>query len=128
MLGEMGRRSKPAAVVFLFALLAQPVAVLADCAAMPEQQCPSPAAQEMHCPPASRVEAQQRAACCDLQSAPAEAPKAPAAVVFSAEAMPLEALGLEVVAIPSLQGWTYHDPPTLLDTSQAQARLCVFLI
>jgi hypothetical protein len=124
----MGQRSRPVAVVLLFALLAPPAAILADCAAMPAKHCPSPAAQEMHCPPASQVEAQQRSTCCELQSAPAEPPKAPAAVVLSAVAIPLEAPGLTVAAISALQGWAYHDPPQLLDASPAQALLCVFLI
>lgn len=124
----MGRRSKLVAVAFLLALLAQPAAVVADCAAMPPKQCLSPAAQKMHCPPASQLEAQPRSTCCNMQSAPAELPKAPAAVVLSAVAIPLEAPGLTVAAILSLHGWAYHDPPRLLDTSPAQAQLCVFLI
>jgi len=127
-LTEMRKRSRLAAVALVLALLGQPVAVVADCVSMPAKACTSPAAQEMHCPPASQVEAQQRSTCCELQSAPAEPPKAPAAVVLSAVAIPLEAPGLTVAAISALQGWAYHDPPRLLDTSQAQALLCVFLI
>ena len=124
----MGYRTRLAAVALALSFLAQPLGMVAECVSMPAKECPSPLAQEMHCPPPSQVEAQPRNTCCDLQSAPAEAPKAPAAVVRSAVATPLEALGLTAAAIPSPQGWTYHDPPSLLDTSQAQARLCVFLI
>ena len=127
-LTEMRKRSRLAAVALVLALLGQPVAVVADCVSMPTGECSSPMARDAHCPPASQLQAQDRSACCNLQSAPAEPPKAPAAAVLSAVAIPLEAPGLTVAAISALQGWAYHDPPRLLDTSQAQALLCVFLI
>jgi len=83
----------------------------------------------MHCPPASQLQAQDRSACCDLQSAPAAPPKTPAAVVeLTAAVVPMKVPGFTAASILSLYGWAYHDPPRLLDSSQTQALLCVFLI
>ena len=85
--------------------------------------------QDMHCPPVSQLQAHDRSACCDVQSAPAAPSKAPAAAVeLSAAILPVKISGLTAGPAAHLQGWAYHDPPGLLDTSQAQARLCVFLI
>jgi hypothetical protein len=125
----MGQRSKLAAVALVLALLAQPVAVVADCVTMPAMECRSPGAQDMHCPPASQLQAQDKSACCNLQSLPAAPPKDPAATVeLTAAAIPVRASNLAAAAIPLHHGWADHDPPGLLDPSQAQALLCVFLI
>ena len=124
----MEKRFRLAAVALVFALLAQPVAVIAECVSMPAKECPSPEAQEMHCPPALQLEAQDRSACCEVQSAPAAPPKAPAAVELTAAMVPVKASGLTAAPALSLQSWAYHEPPRLLDSSQTQALLGVFLI
>ena len=129
MLPKMGQRSRLAAVALVLALLAQPVAVVADCVSMPARECSLPGARDMHCPPASQLQAQDRSACCNLQSAPAAPPKAPAAAAeLTATVAPVKATSLAAAPVLSLTLWTYHDPPKLLDTSQTQALLCVFLI
>lgn len=125
----MGKRFRLAAVALVLALLAQPLGVMAECVSMPARECSSPEAQDMHCPPASHFQAQDRSACCNLQSAPAAPSKAPAvAAELAAAVIPVKAAGLKAAPSPSLQLWTYHDPPKLQDVSQAQALLCVFLI
>jgi len=99
---------------------------------MPAKGCPSPEEQnmqDMHCRPAVQLQAQDRSACCDVQSAPAAPPKTPAAVVeVAAAAIPVKACGLAAAPILSLQSWAYPEPPGLLDSSQTQALLGVFLI
>ncbi len=125
----MEKRFRLAAVALVFALLAQPVAVIAECVSMPAKECSSPEAQDMHCPPALRFEAQDRSACCEVQSAPAAPPKTPtAAVELTAAVLPLKASGLTAAPALSLQSWAYHEPPRFLDSSQTQALLGVFLI
>ena len=125
----MGQWSRLAAVALVFALLAQPAAVVAECVSMPAKACPSPEAQDMHCPPALQFQAQDRSACCDVQSAPAAPPKTPAAAgELTAAVVAVKASGLTAAPAASLHGSAYHDPPRLLDSSQTQALLCVFLI
>ena len=128
-LTEMRKRFRLAAVALVLALVGQPAAVVADCVSMPARECPSPMAQDMHCPPASQLQAQNRNACCNLKSAPAAPSKAPAAAAeLAATVVPVKATGPAAAPVLSLTLWTSHDPPKLLDTSQAQALLCVFLI
>lgn len=124
----MEKRFRLAAVALVLALLAQPVAVLAECVSMPAKACSSSEAQGMHCPQPAQLQAQERSACCDVQSAPAAPPKAPAAIELAAAIVPEKASGLTAAPAASLQGSVYHDPPRLLDTSQTQALLGVFLI
>jgi len=125
----MGQWFRLAAVALVLALLGQPAAVVANCVSMPVKACPSPEAQEMHCPPALQFEAQDRSACCEVQSAPAAPPKAPAAAVeLGAAIVPVKAAAVTAAPILSLQSWAYHDPPRFLDSSQTQALLGVFLI
>ena len=113
----------------VLALLAQPVGLVAECVSMPARECPSPEAQDMHCPPASQLQALERSACCRVQSAPATPPKDPAATIeLSAAVIPVKASGLSAAPVLALRVWTYHDPPKLHDSSQTQALLCVFLI
>ena len=125
----MRRRFKLAAVALALVLLAQPLSVIAACTFAPAKECPSLAAEDMHCPPASQLQAHDRSACCEVESAPAAPSKAPAvAAQLAAAALPVKALALAATPDPSLAVWTYHDPPELQDTSQTQAILCVFLI
>jgi hypothetical protein len=128
----MAGRFRLGAVVLVLALLAQPASVMAACPASPAKGCPLPEEQnmqDMHCPPASQLQAQDRSACCDLRSAPAAPPKtSDFAVELTAAVVPVKTSDLTAAPIRSLHPWTYHDPPQLLDTSQAQALLCVFLI
>ncbi len=125
----MGQRFKLPPVVVVFALLAQPVAVIAECGSMPAKECSSSQAQDMHCPQPPQLQAQDRSACCEVQSAPAAPPKSPAATVeLTAAVVPVKAAGLTVAPVLSFPSWAYHDPPRLLDTSQTQALLGVFLI
>ena len=112
----------------VLALLAQPVGLVAECVSMPARECPSPEAQDMHCPPASQFQALGQSTCCQVQSAPVAPPKDSATVELSAAVMPVKASGLSAAPAPSPQAWTYHDPPRLQDPSQTQALLCVFLI
>ena len=125
----MRKRFRLAAVALVLALLAQPLGVAAACALAPAKECPSPEAQDMHCPPASQLQALERSACCRVQSAPATPPKDPAATIeLSAAVIPVKASGLSAAPVLPLRVWTYHDPPKLQDSSQTQALLCVFLI
>ena len=128
----MRRRFKLAAVVLALALLAQPLAVAAECVAMPAKACSSPAERsmrDMHCRPASQLEAQEKSACCEVQSAPAAPSKAPAAATqLVAAAVPVKEPLPAAAPVLALAAWTYHGPPLLQGTSQTQALLCVFLI
>ena len=64
-----------------------------------------------------------------MESAPAAPPKASAAATeLTATLVPAKAVGPAAGSALPLEGWAYHDPPRFLDTSQAQALLCVFLI
>lgn len=125
-------RFKVAALALALALLAQPLVVVAGCVAMPPVACPAApqeqGMQDMHCRPASQLEAQDRSTCCDVRSAPAAPSTAPAAATqLVAAAVPVKAASLAAAPALSLPAWTYHGPPLLQDTSQ-QALLSVFLI
>ena len=125
----MEKRFRLAAAALVFALLAQPVAVIAECVSMPAKECSSSEAQDMHCPQPARLQAQDRSACCEVQSAPAAPSKTPAAAgELTAAVVVVKASGITAAPAASLHGSVYHDPPRLLDTSQTQALLGVFLI